>query len=344
MKIGAKNRAGLIVERGDGWAIVLTRGGSFRRIALSGMEPGVGEEVRIPGNPLVARLALVAAMIALVFLVVNAPFGISDEVSAAAYLGVDVNPSWELALDSDGRVVGAVGFDRDSGEALDRAGVDEGDDVVVVVRRLLHGYEFGEQEDRALLTLAAAPRPEDVDKAASDEVLDRISYRLDRLSAEVPLRILRIGDPEFRAGAREEGISPGVYALGLLKEEVGAGLESEDEDIISEAVSRILEEAGAGDRVVEAMRRRSEEQPGQGRPIVPPGPDREDEDPGSGAEPPPEKGKREGISPAEPPISPGPPEESGYSVPNGSEKEFAPPGWQRRKDGTFTPPGKAGRR
>ncbi|MFO7941808.1 MAG: hypothetical protein R6U92_04080 [Bacillota bacterium] len=344
MRFGVKKRIGLIVERGDGWAVVLTPGGDFRRITLSGTEPGVGERVAIPGNPLVGRLALVAAMVALIFLVVNLPFGASEEASAAAYLGVDLNPSWELALDSEGGVLGAVGFDRSAGELLERVEVSRGDDVVEVVMRLMENFEFSSEDERVLLTLAAAPRRENEDRGVSDEVLDSISSRLESLPAEIPVRILRVSDAEFRTRAREEGVSPGIYARNLLEEEVAAEIGDGDEDAISEGVSRALEEAGAGDRVIEAMRRRFERGPGGDPPADPPGRDREDEEPGREGGPPPDRGKPEAVPPADPPASSRSPEESGNGVPNRSEEEFAPPGWQRRTDGTFTPPGRAGRR
>lgn len=105
---------GVVMSLDEGRATVLLPGGVFRTVPLQGQAVDIGQEIWIPephsrkygwwAIPLVAAIGI--------FLVLSrttAP--ILGSSSVVAVLSVDINPSINLDISSQGRVVGEVGFD-----------------------------------------------------------------------------------------------------------------------------------------------------------------------------------------------------------------------------------------
>ncbi len=332
---------GIVLERQGDRAVILTPEGEFRSVHLRGADPAIGEEISLRQPSVWGAVALVAAAVALIVMLVSVPAPGTGDGIAWAYLGVDINPSWELALDRDGTVVGAVGFDPLSGEILQKVDLDSGGGAADVVRTLMRvageRMDYWPGGEGVLLTLVPAVVEADM-RDEQPAVMEELGRRLEAFQVAEGMQLLEIGDPEFRARAREQHLSPGRYALHLLGAELAAQSPGMDAEAMGQRAREALDEAGAAETVVAAMNRQIEAGETPGPPIVPPGRDSEADKPGPPIEIPGEgEGPPTGV-PAGDDGEAGPGEEEDEDSPR-SGPEFAPPGWERRPDGTFAPPG-----
>lgn len=99
---------GVVVEKDNGYAVVLTAEGEFRYLkGRRARTAEVGGLVEVPDGAL-SRWWVAAAASLLILLVATWQLGMISP--AAAYLSVDLGPTVELALDRQGRIIKARGL------------------------------------------------------------------------------------------------------------------------------------------------------------------------------------------------------------------------------------------
>lgn len=219
MKPGEK---GILLEK-DGKGIVLTADGEFRYIPSPQAE--VGAEVPLPSTPPQRwRLLSLAAALAAVFI----GLGLYRYFLPApvAYVALDINPSLELGIDRQERVVKVVCLNEEARRLA--AGVKvRGLPVTKAVTVLLGRAKALEYLDSrrsgvVLVTVISvrkdAPVPVEVERLA--EVAVR---QLEK--EQVPAKVVAATVPAaFREEARRLGLSPGRYALKAGAENVSEPL------------------------------------------------------------------------------------------------------------------------
>ena len=125
-------RKGVVMEVGDRHAIVLTDGGAFIRVPRHGRTLAVGEEIALPAprarsvqRRTVLWSSAAAAAVALVFFLHTLLPSFTPPAAArpVAYISIDINPSVQLGLDADSRVVEARGLSEHVPGWLDDLGL-----------------------------------------------------------------------------------------------------------------------------------------------------------------------------------------------------------------------------
>ncbi|MGQ9531967.1 MAG: anti-sigma-I factor RsgI family protein [Desulfotomaculales bacterium] len=108
---------GLVIDKEDGRALVLTAEGEFRYVrGQRARAAAVGDTLALADRTVPRWLAAAAAALVLVAL---GPWQLGLISPAAAFLSVDMGPAVELALDRSGRIVGARGLGPEGRELFE---------------------------------------------------------------------------------------------------------------------------------------------------------------------------------------------------------------------------------
>ncbi|MEW6193479.1 MAG: anti-sigma factor domain-containing protein [Bacillota bacterium] len=213
---------GILLEK-DGKGIVLTADGEFRYIPSPQAE--VGAEVPLPSGPpqrwwllsLAAALAAVFIGLGLYRYFLPAP---------VAYVALDINPSLELGIDRQERVVKVVCLNEEARRLA--AGVKvRGLPVTKAVTVLLgraKALEYLDSRRPGVVLVTVVPARKDAPVPVEVKRLAEVAVR--QLEKErVPAKVVAATVPAaFREEARRLGLSPGRYALKAGAENVSKPL------------------------------------------------------------------------------------------------------------------------
>ncbi|WP_240610811.1 anti-sigma factor domain-containing protein [Ammonifex thiophilus] len=249
-----KEERGLVLSEKKGRAIVLTPEGEFLEVASDGR--GVGEETVFhrPGwkRRLYAALALAAA-----FLLVASFFLYSwCSPAPAAYISLDLNPSLELGVNREGKVVALHPYDEEGRKLLAGAGI-KGLPLKQVLGILFErACSFGFlRSGSGGVVLVAVVQTEPV--LALQEVASWVEEELTRDQVEAKVVVLDL-PLAFGKEARRADLSPGRYAL-LRGVALWKGKEPKVAEIKCVRLRQLEERYGVG--VEELLR-------GEGREVV----------------------------------------------------------------------------
>ena len=284
-------RKGIVMECGENYIIVMTPDGEFRRISGNGLSCGVGDEIALndrrrffpialrmpsPRRRLVSAAALIAVLLACVLVFESGP------AQAVAYVTVDINPSLEVGISADERVVEVRGLDEE-GSALARlvdyrnltleqfaaelfvrirqsSGFDLASATILVTGTVvdesvpLDSYELAEKVKRQIETLAESAIAESRAPAAAEASVSSAAQNAAVMAANrAAVSVMVLSAPkEVRQAAIASGVSTGKLAVGLL-----AGRERKRiavEEIKTKSVGQLLTEYGGAERIIPADR------------------------------------------------------------------------------------------
>lgn len=147
---------GLLIEKGEGWYIVLTPTGQYKKIKGTITEK-IGAEVRLPNTtvaPVYVRAAALAAAFLLFFaLAASQHLLLNNRVFA--YITIEANHDAEFAVDRQNRVLSAKGYGPEAVEILSRIGY-LGADVDKVISEFtlasLEGADTGAEEKEIVVS------------------------------------------------------------------------------------------------------------------------------------------------------------------------------------------------
>jgi len=109
-------KRGLVVKLSDGYCIVLTGKGTYERIPVPRQGARVGAEVsysyQAVSSPIFKPMALVASF--LLLFVCYSLFNQSSLPVAVAYVSLDINPSLEMSVGKDMKVINVTCFNNDA--------------------------------------------------------------------------------------------------------------------------------------------------------------------------------------------------------------------------------------
>ncbi|MBE3571959.1 MAG: anti-sigma factor domain-containing protein [Moorella humiferrea] len=242
---------GLVVAKQGREVIVLTPEGEWRSIPLSGPVPEVGEEVMLPpAKKASRRQVLMAAAAVILLLVLALPLARraivpSVPVVPAYYVGIDINPSIELAVDGEERVLSARGLNED-GEKLLGAVALKNEKIaeavtILTTEAIRQGYYLPDRKGTMVVTVSPVGGKAKEEKDAVDALGQKVSERARNILRQAGVEAVvetAVIDPEIRSRAEAYGLSPGKY--GILLEALEAGLPVTADDLKQESIAGVL--------------------------------------------------------------------------------------------------------
>lgn len=243
---------GIVLEQEEKSVIVLTPAGEFLRVPVVPPLPEVGTELSFtlpesktkPGTGRWNRWFLAAA--AVVFLFVLSSLAVFKPWlgQAVAYISVDINPSVELAINSEEKVIRARAFNTDGEKLL--AGVNlvgvQAEKAVQILtdKSITDGYLTPAKENTVVITVVA--EQDRLDR-------ERLETKL-KTSAEQYLKEKNLGatvstiavNKELRETSLKAGLSSGKGAI--LLESLAAGLSLTPGDLEKYGIAGAIKAAG----------------------------------------------------------------------------------------------------
>lgn len=206
---------GMVVKIKGKSCIVLTPEGEYREAPLpKGGAVRVGQEIRLEKRKSLPYLRHFMVAASLLMFILAGQLYLGQMPPAAAYLTIDINPSIELAVSTDKRVVSARGLNSDGEKVLAEVktkGRDLREAVgLIIAQAVTDQYLRGKDDNVIMATLTVDSDTEPV--VALDAVYAAIKNQVDSggVDAEVIIEPVK---PEMRQEAAESGISTGRYLL-----------------------------------------------------------------------------------------------------------------------------------
>lgn len=206
---------GLVVKIKGKSCIVLTPEGEYKEVPLpKGGVTRVGQEISLQRKKNLPYLRYFMVAASLLIVVLTGQLYLGQTPPAAAYLTIDINPSVELAVSVDGKVVSTRGLNSDGEKVLAEVkikGRDLREAVELIIARAVIDQYLKDKEDNVILaTLTVEGDAEPV--VDLDSVYEAIRNPVESggVDAEVIIEPVK---PEMRQEAAKSGISTGRYLL-----------------------------------------------------------------------------------------------------------------------------------
>lgn len=214
---------GIIVKLKGKSCIVLTPCGEYREVPLPKTgSPAVGREIFLVRKKLPSYLRNFMVAASLLVFIMAGQFLLGQTPPAAAYLTIDINPSVELAVASNGRVVSSRGLNSDGDIVLGKVKVDGRDlyeAVELIVAQAVTDQYLGKDDENVILTTLTFE--DNVTVAIEmDSVCQAIKNPLNSSGVDAEIIVEPVG-PEMRREAKVNGISTGRYLIMQKSEERG---------------------------------------------------------------------------------------------------------------------------
>lgn len=258
---------GLVLELEKGLAVVLTPDGQYRRIA-AGRDWRLGQEIQfestvvaLPRHRRVSPAWLVAAVVLLALLV---PGTLSlrswlSQPALAAYVAVDINPSLELQVDADGKVLAAQAVNDDALQLLQELtlkGLPLEQAVRAITEKAVAAGYLSESNDNMLLITVT---PRSAGAAVPQAVQEQVTASRQAATALLSQKGLKndvealTAPAEVRDVARRQGLPTGK--LVVASEAARQGTMIDPKTLKSEPLTKAFEKAGGKDALQKALER-----------------------------------------------------------------------------------------
>lgn len=216
-------RKGVILEINDLYLTLLTPEGEFLRARKLQQEYQVGEEIHFfPETQAVKKKkfnlsflnsfkARTVALAAALMLVMTALVPAYQNGQVYAYMSIDVNPSIELAVNDDLKVLRMKGYNPEGEEIIGKIKDWKKEDATKVAEMILEEIEedgfFNERNDVVIATVHNKKAKESVDRVLEKKISEiKSSVQKEDLNFKV-----MEATSEDREKAKKQGITIGVY-------------------------------------------------------------------------------------------------------------------------------------
>lgn len=223
-------KKGVVLEIEGPEAIVLTDRGEFERIPLGRRQLDIGMEITLPsrrrssllfGRAWTGWVAGVAAVLMLMAIVPLLSQVQQSDGEVVAYVHIDINPSIELAVNDNEKVVAAEPFNNDGRRILSEVrvvGQDMEEAVAHITEQAVEDGFINKSAKNAVmiaLTPASGQRVAGVwEKRLEQSVNTALSEQ-----HQVAVVDTRIGSTELRLNAKKQGLSVGKFMVLLAAKE-----------------------------------------------------------------------------------------------------------------------------
>ncbi|CAM4340397.1 anti-sigma factor domain-containing protein [Paenibacillus tarimensis] len=253
-------RRGIVVEVNPRYSIVLTPDGEYRKVPAGKYQ--VGEEISLQAaRRRRSRGALwysaAAVMVIMVLIIPNLWPAASAE--PAVYVTMDINPSVELGISLQGKVVSLNGLNEDGRRIIDGMSY-EGQPVQQVtasIMKRVRDLKYLSDTDNTVLITGIAVEGRDGGQV-EEELTSLVDLAVRAAAGDsqggtepgiTDVQVTRLMAPEeLRDASIESGLSPGKLAVFLLAEANGYPLDLTD--LKEKSISQIVTGLGGLDKVV----------------------------------------------------------------------------------------------
>ncbi|MEC2057538.1 anti-sigma factor domain-containing protein [Peribacillus psychrosaccharolyticus] len=162
------------------------------------------------------RSALISAMVSILLILSFLPSYFNEKVFA--YVTIDINPSIELSLNENLRVVDLYGINKEGLIVIEKIKDWEDTDVTLITDRIVKATKdsgYAENEQQILVTATLLEDNKVLTKKL-DKKLEKISKQ--KVVPEADVKIMKATVKE-RSKAKEQGISTGTYIENKRKKE-----------------------------------------------------------------------------------------------------------------------------
>ncbi|MBL0387485.1 anti-sigma factor domain-containing protein [Tumebacillus sp. ITR2] len=263
---------GIVMQIANEQAIVMTKDCQFRKIPfLDGM--AVGLEVELPGELRSVpstnktkkswyakpwrKTSLVAASVLLAVGLWGSQ-SFLGETPAYAYVTVDINPSVELSIDKNQEVLAAVALNEEAEDVVRDLKL-KGLSVNQAVESLAQAAQskgFFQDKTEVIITASAAVdeeklKQENVDLVKlEDDLVSKVKTLAVQQNPGVEVEGLLVSK-EVREAAKQEGVSPGKYALYLNA--TSNGIDVSLDDLKKQPIHKVVDQQPQMAEVVHQM-------------------------------------------------------------------------------------------
>lgn len=248
-----KVKKGLVLEINKNKVILMTPDGRFIRQTIKGKIPEIGTEVPInsPYNWKAWSVMGVAALLAIIFIpFLSLQMLIAPEV-AVAYVTVDINPSIELGLDKDDKVILFKALNKEGNQILDNIDIlnlpVENAIELITEEAIKEKYLSSNKENTVLISYSTEKhnKQKEYSQKSSrnkEEYLEgKVKEVVERNKQKAVVEVIYVS-PKVRNKAQEVGLSTGKYTLMLEAWE--QGIEISPEHIKEKNIMTAIKEVG----------------------------------------------------------------------------------------------------
>jgi len=204
---------GILVQTKGPTGVVMTPDGRFVRVLLTRNHRTLGQEVTGTELKFPSFLQGVAVAAVLILVCILGLWTKMMPAAAAAYVALDINPSLELAVDNDGKVMEARGLDEEGEELLKKV-TPEKLDVYQAVELLVAGAaRYHYLNDTNNVVLATVTPARENAKVVDEEKLEAaVNHTVAALATPVKVVTERATVQEHKQ-ASKKGVSVGRYLI-----------------------------------------------------------------------------------------------------------------------------------
>ncbi|MFC0187603.1 hypothetical protein ACFFJY_04845 [Fictibacillus aquaticus] len=231
-------KTGIVMEISKGKAVLLLKDGNFVTYRIpKGKQPQIGHEYTADffKDPyrfqfLFPSFSLSLAAV-LTFILYNGSLPLSRTESVAAYVSFDINPSLEVAVAEDLRILHVTAYNKDAKAAVERIGNAEGYTLSEYASELMADYEregYFTANHELMVVTARKPKTSDSVKKKLDQSVKVIMKRAEKKHhVAVSSAAAEI---KTRNEAKKKGITAGKYSLYLNARKNNHSLSIKDAD------------------------------------------------------------------------------------------------------------------
>lgn len=232
---------GIVVKINDFYCIILTGDGTYHKVSRSRVSnPRVGAESEFfPVNwvnrlkPLLMVACLLVAVLSFNF------YRMAASADPVAYVALDINPSLELGVDKNSRVVTVSTLNQDAENLIKGLNI-KGDDLYLAVRQILDeaeasGYMKTEETNYILSTVT--PVETSANAVDYNKIADNLENAVETKDLDVNFVILS-ADETTRQEARNKGVSTGK--LLVYKNSIDSGEKLSLEQVKQTSVTSLV--------------------------------------------------------------------------------------------------------
>lgn len=206
---------GMVVKIKGRSCIVVTPQGDFKKVPLpKGTLPGIGQEIPLSSRKRLPYLKHFMVAASLLIFILAGQFYLGQTPPAAAFLTIDINPSIELGVSADRKVVSARSLNSDGEKILAEVKIKKHDlqeAVEMIVAQAVADHFLTDKDSNVILaTLTVDSGTEPVVDLESVYSAIRTPVDSSGVDAEV---IIEPVSTEMRQEAANSGMSTGRYLL-----------------------------------------------------------------------------------------------------------------------------------
>ncbi len=246
---------GVVVSVKGRMVVLLTPDGEFHRQSVTGPVPAIGDEVPVYRTRHfrtgIWGWTVAAALLILLIPLIPALTSwvgmdrLTGRALPLAYVTVDINPSLEMTVSWDERVVAARGLNQEGEAVLDRTrlkGLPVHEALAAVVGSAVEmGYITG--EDAMVLITITSTGDEAEREVANLHLMAKLEDSARKVASGKKAAVYGLHtDMSLREEAQEKGMSPGRYAIFL--EAKSAGLPVDTSSLAKGSVAQVIKAAG----------------------------------------------------------------------------------------------------